>query len=235
MNGAIRVDGRALRRARKRAYPSADAFAAACGSVSTPTVYRAERGGPILRPYLDRMAAVLNLSPDDIIAPASTRQEGQGMSGEWFGLYVCTDRFGRPVILTEDVHLSQDADRVEGYSGHTDCQRSHCDTFQDCTFQNNIFTGRISSVDRPFPLDAPSFVLSGTRDLRWLSGFLTWFDMDSQRVESSRYFLIRKETDSFAADVAEAQGALGHEIRLHYLRHALETGINLDNALTLVR
>ncbi len=232
-NGSQHVNGSVLRALRRQTYPSAEAFAAACGSVSVPTVYRAERGGRVLRPYLDRMAAILGVTAETLLSPAPATA-CPDITGDWFGLYVCTDHFGRPSILTEDARFTQDGIRVAGTSAHTTCDRDRCDTFVDCTFSNNVFSGRIVSEDWPAPLDSPVFVLTGTRDMTWLSGYLTWFDMDSQRAEVSRYFLIRKDRPDFEADVADARRALATEIRLHLLRKSLEAGLEFDAALRAV-
>ncbi len=111
-SAAVPVRGDVLRRIRKKNFPSAEAFAAACGSVSLPTVYRAERGGPIMLSYLSRIADELGVDVDDLRV---ARIEGAtDLTGEWLGLVLVTDRFGHPSVILEEIHLEQSGNKVEG-------------------------------------------------------------------------------------------------------------------------
>lgn len=233
----IRAHGSQLRSLRRRSYSSADAFAAACGSVSVPTIYRAERGCRVRRPYLERMARVLGVDVAEISAlePSAFEYDTpEVLSGDWFGLYLCTDMQGRPKLLTERVRLKQTGKKVTGTSSHDGCNRDCCDVFTDCEVIANVFTGRMVSVDWPYPFDAPTFVLSGVRDMSFLTGYLTWYDMDAQRSEASRYFLIREDRESFCDDVDAARRSLDHEIKLSTIRRTLDAGVDFESAVRLV-
>ncbi|MEO0359543.1 MAG: hypothetical protein AAF322_00435, partial [Pseudomonadota bacterium] len=74
----------------------------------------------------------------------------------------------------------------------------------------------------------------GARDMSFLAGYLTWFDMDAQRPEFSRYFLMRKDRESFEEDVAAVRGTLEGEIKLLALRRALDAGVEFEAATRLV-
>ena len=234
-SGSVHAHGRVLRALRRRVFPSADAFASACGSVSTPTVYRAERGGSVLLPNLERMARVLEVDASRLVDPMQDPDvDDRDLTGSWLGFYVCTNALGHPSILTEEVALVQTGMTVTGRSRHTGCGRECCDTFEDCVFSRSVFTSRLVSVDWPFPLDAPAFVLSGTRDMTWLTGYLIWFDLDTRRAEVSRYHLLRKERETFDADVSAIREALETEIKVHLLRKSLEVGLGFDRALSVL-
>jgi hypothetical protein len=239
LNGAstIRAHGSQLRLLRRRSYSSADAFAAACESVSVPTIYRAERGCRVRKPYLERMARVLGVDVAEISAlepPSPAYETPEVLTGDWFGLYLCTDMQGRPKILTERARLKQTGTSVSGTSSHHGCNRDCCDVFTECNVIANVFTGRMVSVDWPYPFDAPTFVLSGVRDMSFLTGYLTWYDMDAQRSEASRYFLVREDRETFRDDVDAARRSLNDEMKIYAIRRTLDAGVDFRTAVQLV-
>jgi TolB-like protein/tetratricopeptide (TPR) repeat protein len=234
---SIRVRGDDLRVLRKRRFKSADAFSAACESVSVPTIYRAERGGPVLRSYLSRMADELGISVDKLIAADGDVDRilpGNVMTGAWFGLHLATDRFGQNYVIEEDTHLVQKGTRVEGYSDYETSDGKMRDHFVDCTFKDNVFCGQMRPEDWPFPLDSAVFVVSGTRNIDWLLGYISWFDLDSEQTEFSKYVMIRQGSENFETEVANARRLLESEDKLLRARRFLETGYDFEKVVALM-
>ncbi|MFV2052235.1 tetratricopeptide repeat protein [Aliiroseovarius sp. YM-037] len=233
---AVRVRGEELRFLRKRRFPSAEAFAAACGSVSVPTVYRAERGGPILKSYLSRMAGELDVNVDRLIASDSDVDRISSdlvLTGDWCGLHVATDRYGQPYIITEEAKLVQNGTAVQGVSVFETSEGKMQDAFVDCTFKDNVFCGQTRSEEWPFPLDCAVFVLSGTRNFTWLDGYLSWFDLDTERPEFSKYVLIRRDSPRAEAEIKAARDMLDDEIKLMRTRRLLEAGYSFERSVSL--
>ncbi|MEL7280283.1 MAG: hypothetical protein AAFY35_05080 [Pseudomonadota bacterium] len=234
---SVRVNGDDLRFLRKRKFPSAEAFAAACESVSVPTIYRAERGGPILKPYLGRMARELEVKTERLIATeGSANRIGSDLvlTGDWRGLYVATDRYGQPYLIREDVTFVQNGTRVEGHSEFETREGKMRDKFVYSTFKDNVFIGQTRSQDWPFPLDSALFALSGTRNFTRLDGYLCWFDLDTERPEFSKYILIRRKSPRADAELSEAQTLLDSEIKLMQVRRLVEAGYSFEKSVKLM-
>lgn len=230
------VRGAELRRLRKKLFKSAEAFSAACGSVSVPTIYRAERGGPVLRSYLNRMTRELKIDPDQLILPegeAGNDQRGT-LTGDWFGLFLSADRFGHVRVINEDSQLLQTNDRIEGRFVFRENNEAMADTLENAEFRDNVLCGQRRSEKWSFPLECGTFVLSGGRDLTWLDGYLSWFDLDSEQTRFSKYILIRKNSMSFDADLKNAHRLMNDESRLLRIRRFLESGYDFATSLTLV-
>ncbi|MDW3224920.1 MAG: hypothetical protein R8G34_18890 [Paracoccaceae bacterium] len=222
---------------RKKIFPSAEAFAAACGSVSTPTVYRAERGGPVLKSYLAAMARQLDVDMDRLIddaEPVDGAGEPHNLTGSWVGLYIGADRFGQPYLIQEKADLIQTGKSVHGHTTIETREGVMLDRLEDCFLTDNVFSGQTRSEQWPFPLDCAAFVTSGIRNLTRLDGYISWFDLDTERPESSRYLLIRRDSPRFDSDVAEARAMLDNEIKLMRIRRLLEAGYNFDHAADLI-
>ena len=230
------VRGSDLRRLRKHAFNSAEAFAAACESVSVPTIYRAERGGPILKTYLNRMARELGVDVERLIVPYDEKGEAQrvDLTGDWFGLILATDRFGHPYVIGEDTRLEQTGSKVEGRSVHRAGNETMIDFFEYSTFKDNVFCGQLRSEKWPFPLECAAFVLSGSRDITWLDGYISWFDLDSEQPQFSKYILIRRDAPNFEADVKNAHRIMDDENKLLRTRRFLESGYSFGTSLSLV-
>lgn len=234
---SVRVNGDDLRFLRKKRFSSAEAFAAACESVSVPTIYRAERGGPILKSYLDRMARELGVSSERLIAPEGGSDRIVSdlvLTGEWLGLYVATDRYGQPYTISEEVTFVQNGARVEGHSEFETREGRMRDKFVDCTFKDNVFVGQTRSEDWPFPLDSGLFALSGTRKFTWLDGYLCWFDLDTERPEFSKYILINQKSPRAEAELAAARAFLEDEIKLMRVRRFIESGYSFERSVNLI-
>ncbi len=230
------VRGLELRRLRKQTFKSAEAFAAACESVSVPTIYRAERGGPILKTYLNRMAEELKVTADRLMIPDIDGRDVMrvDLNGDWFGLFLSTDRFGHPCVIGEDAHLIQIDDRVEGRMHYRENNEAMVDVFENAVFKDNVLCGQLRSEKWTYPLECGAFVLSGGRDLTWLDGYLSWFDLDSEQTQFSKYILIRKDSESFEADLKNAHRLMNDESKLLRTRRFLESGYNFATSLTLV-
>lgn len=230
------VRGPELRRLRKAAFSSADAFAEACGSVSTPTVYRAERGGPVLRSYLARMAGELGVGIERLIADQADpdARTAVSLTGDWRGLMLATDRFGRPYVIEEETRLDQTGDRVEGRASQRDGDEAVDDIFRNCRFGGNVLTGQVQSSVWPFPLESGAFVLHGGREVAWLDGYICWYDLDSERPQFSKYVLIRRGSPSFDTDMANALRLLADEARLLRARRFLESGYDFETAVAML-
>lgn len=229
--GSERVRGEYLRRLRKSKFSSAEAFAAACGSVSTQTVYRAERGGPVLLPYLARMAETLGIEADKLIfrdAPVDRIATDNVLNGKWWGIFVETDFLGRPVVNEENLELFQDGTQVTGRSVVNSDANDRIEIIENCQFKDNVLYGQARPEDWEFPLDCCAFVLSGSRDINLLQGYTTWFDFDSEMVEVCRYTLLRKGSPNFEAYQSELRKQSTNELRLFRLRRLMAAGCDLD-------
>lgn len=235
-NNTTPVKGIELRRLRKQTFKSAEAFSAACESVSVPTIYRAERGGPILKSYLNRMARMLGVEADRLIPPLDADGKAQvvDLTGEWLGHFLLTDRFGHPCILSEDAVLTQIDETVEARMVYRENNETMIDVYENARFKDNVLCGQLRSEKWSFPLECGAFVLSGGRSLSWLDGYLSWFDLDSEKPQFSKYILIRKGTDSFDADAKKAHRILEDEMKLLRTRRFLESGYNFETSLSLV-
>lgn len=227
------VRGAELRRLRKQEFNSADAFAAACGSVSVPTIYRAERGGPVLKSYLNRMAGELGVDAERLMAQVGDAPQTV-LTGTWHGLFLSTDRFGHPCVVTEIAQLVQDGDAVEGRLVYRENNEAMVDLFENAVFRDNVLCGQLRSEKWAFPLECGAFVVSGGRDLTWLDGYLSWFDLDSEQTQFSKYILIRRDSDSFEADFKNANRLMAEESKLLRTRRFLESGYDFATSLTLV-
>jgi len=238
LQGSVAVRGETLREQRKRKFSSALAFAEACGSVSLPTVYRAEKGGPVMQSYLARMAKELDLPIDRLIATEVTVDRISTeitLTGEWLGLFVESDRQGVVNIVKEDSELVQTGLNVTGYSTIESPDGKRTETFVDCVFKDNVFFGKTVPNDWAFPLDCGAFVLSGTRNLDWMKGHTTWFDFDTELPEVSRYLFCRKSAPDFEQLVAQAEKSLEAEVKFFRLRKFLENGYDFETSVALVK
>lgn len=233
-HGSTRVRGGELRHLRKRAFKSAEAFAAACGSVSVPTVYRAERGGPILISYLERMAAELGVEVDSLVSPDLEPHAKRDLTGEWLGLIVASDRLGRPYVVREDVRLVQDGSDISGSSAGRSAEYIGRDVLVSASFKDNVLSGLARSEEWPFPFECAAFIVAGTGELNWLDGFTTWFDVEINQPQMSRYFLIRKGTSDFDTLLLRADRIVANEGRQSRLRRLLDAGHEFADALPLV-
>ena len=229
---SVRVRGDMLRRIRKRTFRSAEAFSAACGSVSLPTVYRAERGGPILLSYLTRMARELDVDVEQLRVPVV--EEGANLTGRWMGLVLVTDKFGHPAVIMEDIHMEQNGTKVAGRTVQKVNGDMMVDVFEDCSFQDNVLCGQSRSETWAFPLETAVFVLSGSRDMTWLDGYVTWHDVDSQIPQCSKYIMLRHGTDNFESHMKQAHRILDDEAKLLRTRRLLENGYSFSTSLALV-
>ncbi|MEM7522417.1 MAG: helix-turn-helix transcriptional regulator, partial [Pseudomonadota bacterium] len=234
---STKVKGRDLRFLRKRQFTSADAFAAACGSVSTPTVYRAERGGPILTSYLATMARALGVDVERLIAEDATDDATaapRDLTGSWVGYYIGMDRFGQPYLIEEATDLVQTGNAVEGHAVIETREGIMRDLFVDCFFTGNVFSGQTKSAQWPFPLDCAAFVTSGVRTFARLDGYISWYDLDTERPEFSRYALIRRDAPQFETETAAAHAMFEDEIKLMRVRRLLESGYSFENSVELL-
>lgn len=232
---STKVRGRELRFLRKRRFSSADAFSAACGSVSTPTIYRAERGGPVLMSYLATMARELGVEVERLVADdIETPSHLPDLTGIWVGLYIGTDRFGQPYLIEEEVNLLQNGNTVEGQTIIETRHGTMRDLLIDSVFIGNVFSGQTRSEVWPFPQDCAAFVTSGIRNFTQLDGYITWFDPDTERPEFSRYVLTRRDSGQFAEEIAHARALLDDENTLMRIRRLLELGYSFEHSVDLV-
>ncbi|GFE48377.1 hypothetical protein So717_01300 [Roseobacter cerasinus] len=229
---SVRVRGDVLRRIRKRSFRSAEAFSAACGSVSLPTVYRAERGGPILLSYLSRIARELDVDVEQLRVSAA--ESSANLTGRWMGLVLVTDKFGHPSVILEDIHMEQNGTKVFGRTVQKVNGDTMVDVFRDCSFQDNVLCGQSRSETWTFPLETAFFILSGSRDMTWLDGYVTWLDIDSQIPQSSKYIMVRHGTDGFEMHVKHAHRIMDDEAKLLRTRRLLENGYSFSTSLALV-
>lgn len=235
-NNSTRVRGDDLRRLRKRVFKSAEAFAAACGSVSVPTIYRAERGGPILKSYLRRMARELDVDIEHLMdAPEAGGDRRQNdLTGAWYGLILATDRFGHPYLIGEETELVQNGERVEGQAISHNANETMIDTFVHASFKDSVFSGQLRSEKWHFPLESAAFVVSASRGASWLDGYITWFDLDSENAQFSKYILLRRDAENFETDLKNARAIFNDESKLLRTRRFLETGYDFGTSLALV-
>ncbi len=229
---SVQVRGDVLRRLRKRKFRSADAFSAACGSVSVPTVYRAERGGPVLLSYLTKIAEMLDVDVEQLRVPDT--ECVTDLTGQWLGFVLVTDKFGHPTFVLEDIHLIQTGASVEGRTVQKINGDTMVDMLQDCVFEDNVLCGQSRSETWSFPLETAVFVLSGSRDMTRLDGYVTWHDVDSQIPQSSKYIMIRQGAPTFDVNVKNAHRIMEDEIRLLRTRRFMESGYGFKTSLSLV-
>jgi TolB-like protein/Tfp pilus assembly protein PilF len=183
------------------------------------------------------MARELGVEVDCLIAeePDPDAMGAWTLTGEWTGFYVGTDRFGQPYVIEESTNLVQEADRVEGSAEIEIREGVMRDTFVDSFVTNNVFSGQTKSEQWPYPLDSASFVMSGIRNFTRLDGYMTWYDIDTESPDFSRYTLIKRNSPQFAAEIADARAMFENEIKLMRLRRLLETGYGFENAVDLVK
>lgn len=222
LGSSVLVDGQRLRRDRKASFPSAEQFSQVCGA-SVPTVYRAERGGPVRFEYLRGMARALKTEVEQYIRdPEMPDGPASIVCGRWSAYLIAADKRVSPYIVEEDVHLQADGDLVVGTGSASTPQCDRTKRYERCQVAQNVFYGTVTIDGWEAPSGAGSFVLCISRNRRWMEGFASWYDPDSDRVETSRYIMVRHEGEDFEEYRALARELMAEEMQFYLLRKNYE-------------
>ncbi len=236
-NGSVKVNGEALKADRKQAGHTQQSLVVACGSVSLATLRRAEQGHRVRCASLIRIASILGHEVDRYVRADLLNQKTEfaiTVEGNWFGLYIEADRGVRPYIVVDETTFHQTGDSVAGGSVNIDPPDHRQEQFEDCRVVHNTVVGlhHIDAWKAPFGIG--SFVVKSTRNDDWLEGFSSWYDPDTDRIETSRYILVRKDSSTSERYVAEARKILEQDIFLYELRKLVETGYGVEDAIRML-
>ncbi len=234
----VQVNGRLLKAHRKAARFTQESFAAECGSVSPVTVRRAENGNRIMRPYLNRIAQVLGQSADRYAADSGLESQQTppvSIDGQWTGFFIEDDRNMLPYVVQETIMIRQEKDRFE--ASYT-CYAPHeirKETVRNGRIVGNVAFGTIIPDDWPLPSGLTNFVQMTSRNNDWLEGFHSWYDPDTDQIETSRLIAVRRASKSYGAYLRDARAIMEKDVPLFQLRKLLEQGYDFADAVAMVQ
>lgn len=226
---SVMVDGELLRRDRKAAFSSAEQFARVCGA-SVPTIYRAERGGPVRFEYLRGMARALDLDVARYSQAEALIDPAASVADRWSAYLIAADKRIIPYIVEEDVRLRAERELISGTGAAGTPQGHRTKLFQACQVVENVFFGTVSIEGWEEPSGSGSFSLCISRNRRWMEGFASWYDPDSDRIETSRYIMVRHQGHDFEEYRSQARRLMTEELRFYLLRKNYEMDYSADAA-----
>lgn len=235
--GSVKVNGEMLKADRKQAGHTQQSLMAACGSVSLATLRRAEQGHRIRKVSLDRIAAVLDHEVDRYIRAELLNQKTEfaiTVEGKWIGLFIEADRGVPPYIVVDETTFHQTGDRVSGGSINLEPSEDRHEQFEECRVVHNAVVGLHHIDEWQAPFGIGSFVVKSSRNDDWLEGFSSWYDPDTDRIETSRYILVRKASSVCDKYVEEARKILEQDIFLYQLRKLMETGYSVQDSIRML-
>ncbi len=234
---SVLVEGELLKSDRKKAGYTQQSFCAVCNSVSLATVRRAEQGNRVFVPALRKMAEVLGHPLERYVRPDFIHQKAEyaiSIEGDWTGFFVEADRGVHPYVVEEATVLKQLGDRVTGTTKITGSSEERQEHLEDCRVVHNALLGLHQVDDWQAPFGIGTFIVKSMRNDDWLEGFSSWFDPDTDLVETSRYILVRKSSRSFEKYCEEARKILSQDAHLYQLRKLMETGYKLKDAIQML-
>ncbi len=234
---SVLVNGDVLKMDRKAASHTQQSFSAACGSVSLATVRRAEQGHRIVISLLEMMAKVLGNPTEKYIRHEIINEKSEysiSIDGEWVGFYVETDRGATPYMVEEDITFHQTGNRITGTSVTRDPVEERHEQFEDCKVVHNAVMGlhHVDGWQAPFGIG--TFILKSSRNDDWLEGFSSWHDPDSDRIETTRFIIVRKNSLSFDKYYSEAKQIITNDIPLYELRKLMESGYSMESSIRML-
>lgn len=237
LRSSVRVNGELLKSERKKSGHTQLSFAEACESVSLATIRRAEQGHRVARSSLRRMAEVLGQPQDHFIRPGFLSQKSEfaiSVAGDWVGLFIEADRGVPPYVVMEETHIQQQGDKIIAESLVKSPNETRRERYEDCRVVHNAIVGlhHIDEWQAPFGIGA--FILKSSRNDDWLEGFSSWFDPDTDRIETSRYILVRKNSAVSDKYIEEAKSVLEQDLYLYQLRKLIETGYSTTDAVKML-
>ena len=236
-SSTVKVNGEILKADRKHAGHTQQSLMATCESVSLATLRRAEQGHRIRSVFLKRIAEVLGHDVDRYVRTDFLNQKTEfaiSIHGQWVGLYIEADRGVPPYVVMDETTFHQTGDSVAGGSVNIDPDEGRHEQFEDCRVVHNTVVGLHHIDDWQAPFGIGSFVLKSSRNDDWLEGFSSWYDPDTDRIETSRYILVRKSSSICERYVEEARKILEQDIFLYQLRKLVETGYGVQDAITML-
>jgi len=234
---SININNGLLKNDRKAAGFTQVSFAAACDSVSLATIRRAEQGHRIIVSSLRRMGAVLNQDFERYIVADSPDVESEYVAwieGEWLAYFVEADRRLLPYIVTVDISITQNANRIDGRWDYTTPTGKHVERLMDCKIQNNVLTGftAVDGMGLAHGLSCLNQVVS--RNNNWLEGFAIWYDTNTARTELSRSIGVKKNCRNFDQYIEEARFLIARELDNYRMRKLVEAGYSIRDAVTML-
>ena len=227
---SLLVDGNLLRSDRKARFRSAEEFSQVCGA-SVPTIYRAERGGPVRFEYLRGMARALKAEVERyVLADAPPDLAAASVADRWSAYLIAADKRIVPYIVEEDVRLRAERELISGTGAAGTPQGHRTKLFQSCQVVENVFFGTVSIDGWEQPSGTGSFSLCISRNRRWMEGFASWYDPDSDRIETSRYIMVRHQGHDFEEYRNQARRLMSEELRFYLLRKTYEMDYRTDAA-----
>lgn len=234
---SVLVDGDVLKMDRKAARHTQQSFSAACGSVSLATVRRAEQGHRVVISSLEMMAKVLGSPTEKYLRHEIINEKSEysiSIDGEWVGFYVETDRGATPYVVEEDITFHQSGNRVTGTSVTKVPVEERREQFEDCKVVHNSVMGLHHVDDWQAPFGIGTFILKSSRNDDWLEGFSAWHDPDSDRIETTRFIIVRKSSLSFDKYYKEAKQIIANDIPLYELRKLMESGYSMESSFRML-
>lgn len=234
---SVKVNGEVLKSDRKEAGHTQQSLTAACGSVSLATLRRGEQGHRIRRTALNRIAQVLGQDADRYIRADLLNQKTEFailVEGAWTGLFIEADRGVPPYIVVDETTFHQSGDSLSGGSVNVEPMEERHEQFEDCRVVHNTIVGVHHIDEWQAPFGIGSFVVKASRNDDWLEGFSSWYDPDTDRIETSRYILVRKASAICDKYVEEARKILEQDIFLYQLRKLMETGYGIEDSIKML-
>ena len=226
---SVMVDGDVLRRDRKASFSSAEQFAQVCGA-SVPTVYRAERGGPVRIDYLRGMARALKADVEKYCLTEMPTAPAETIADTWSAYLIAADQRVIPYIVEENVRLAAERDRISGTGAADTPQGPRTKVFHDCRVVGNLFVGTVHIEGWAQPSGTGSFSLYISRNRCWMEGFASWYDPDSDRIETSRYIMVRHQGYDFEEYRTWARELMAEELRFYLFRKSYEIDYRTEAA-----
>lgn len=234
---SVKIDGVLLQKDRKLAGFTQASLCAACDSVSLATIRRAEQGYRIIESSLKRIAKILNHPRERYIvrtplgAPNNT---AISLAGLWTGIYVEANQGTLPYLVVETISIRQDGSSVEGTLINNGLSNAPVERFKDCVLVENVLTGSIWTEGCVPPAGLSTFNLMVTRSGDWLDGYCSWFDVDSDQVEQSRFITVRQDSPNYTRYLSEAKACAEAERSNYRLRKLTESGYELCDAIKML-
>lgn len=201
------------------------------------TVRRAEQGHRIIISSLEKMASVLGKPIERYIAhdliSESTEYVIQ-IEGLWTQFFIEDDREQAPYVAEEIVTIRQDGARIEGEMTTYCPHEVRHEEYNSSNIINNILSGLTYSKDWALPSGLSSFIQLASRNNDWLEGFTSWYDPDSDQIETSRIIAVRQNSSSFSRYVEDAKAVIERDLPTFRLRKLMEAGYGIEDAFAMM-
>jgi len=157
------------------------------------------------------------------------------LDGDWTRFYVDVGRGVAPFVVSEDVRVRQEGQRIQGDLASIGLTPQRHKKLVECTVLNNVLTGVIIQKESLTPAGMASFNMVLSRRNCWLDGHSAWVDKETGQIENSRNIMVRKSGSIYQSYAEEARYHMARETIIFRLRKFLESGYSASDAVTMLQ